>query len=243
MLYYKQCQKENKEENKMTKANLKVGMLVVTADGKARLVMPTKVDGLVLMAEDNKALKLSKYAEDLKSSNYRHDKDIIQVFDIMDDINGHLFDEQNRDVLFDAEDDYDGFDDEDECDDCDCDCDDCDDCDCDKDCEECLSDAPTETLTSTDSTEAKGFTKSDVTPGMLAVTRDGKNRLAIPTSDMGLVLATEDSKFVRLDKLNDDLTIADYRKEGKNVDKVYGLAAGVTTNFYSEDNRPLLFER
>ena len=53
----------------MTKTNLVAGMLVVTADGKARLVMPTKGDGLVLMADDNKALKLSKFSEDLQSSD------------------------------------------------------------------------------------------------------------------------------------------------------------------------------
>ena len=211
----------------MTKANLKPGMLVVTADGKARLVMPTKNDGLILMAEDNKALKLSRFSEDLSCSDYRHDKDIVAIYDIMDDINGHLFEEGNRSILFDADD---------ECDDCECDgdCDNCGDC---EDYDEYFDKAYESPDTSA------GFTKADVTPGMLAVTRDGKNRLAIPTADMGLVLATEDSKFVRMDKLNDDLTIADYRKESKNVDKVYGLAAGVTTDFYSEDNRPLLFER
>ena len=222
----------------MTKANLVAGMLVFTADGKARLVMPTKNDGLVLMAEDNRALRLSKYSEDLQSTDYRDDKNITEIYDIMDDINGHLFDPQNRNRLYDALN-GDVFDDEkDDCDDCDCDDDD-DDYDCeDCDCEESYYEAPTEqTIVSA------GFTKADVTPGMLAVTRDGQNRLVIPTADMGLVLATEDSKFIRMDKLNDDLTIADYRKEGKNVDKVYGLAAGITTDFYSEDNRPLLFER
>ena len=220
----------------MTKANLVAGMLVITADGKARLVMPTKEDGLILMAEDNKALKLSKFSEDLQSSDYRHDKDIVEIYDIMDDINGHLFDPQNRTPLFyveeESEDEY--MEDE-------CDCEVCNDCDCDRDCEECGE--RDYHILSTLGQSAIGFTKANVTPGMLAVTRDGKNRLAIPTADMGLVLATEDSKFVRLDKLNDDLTIAEYNKEGKNVDKVYGLAAGVTTNFYSEDNRPLLFER
>lgn len=223
----------------MTKRNLKPGMLVITADDKARLVMPTKNDGLVLMAEDNKALKLSKYSEDLQSTDYKDNKLIMEVYDIMDNIDGHLFDSQNRDLLYDEEDGYEAFDDDDDDFDDECDCDDCDDCDCDGDCGECLCDAPTEEP----ALVSAGFTKADVTPGMLAVTRDGQNRLAIPTADMGLVLATEDSKFVRLDKLNDDLTIADYRKEGKNVDKVYGLANGVTTDFYSEDNRPLLFER
>ena len=237
----------------MTKANLKVGMLVVTADGKARLVLPTKNDGLILMAEDNRALKLSKYDDDLEGSSYREDKQIIEVYDIMDDINGHLFDSEIRDILYDAEDGFEAFEafsDETEvncstcterysCEDCDCD-----NCSTKSESEVVLThdeitlaDAPTETIVDA------GFTKADVIPGMLAVTRDGKNRLAIPTADMGLVLATEDSKFVRLDKLNNDLTIAGYNKEGKNVDKVYGLAAGVTTNFYSENNRPLLFER
>lgn len=223
----------------MTKRNLKPGMLVITADDKARLVMPTKNDGLVLMAEDNKALKLSKYSDDLQSTDYKDNKLIMEVYDIMDNIDGHLFDSQNRDLLYDEEDGYEAFDDDDDDFDDECDCDDCDDCDCDGDCGECLCDAPTEEP----ALVSAGFTKADVTPGMLAVTRDGKNRLAIPTADMGLVLATPDSKFVRLDKLNDDLTIADYRKEGKNVDKVYGLANGVTTDFYSEANRPLLFER
>ena len=219
----------------MTKANLVAGMLVITADDKARLVMPTENDGLVLMAEDNKALRLYRFSNDLLETDYRDDKKIVKIYGIMSTIDGHLFDPLNRGLLFDAEndDDNDDYDDEDYDDD-DCDCEDC---DCDGDCEECLSDAPTETLTSA------GFTKADVTPGMLAVTRDGQNRLAIPTADMGLVLATPDSKFIRMDKLNDDLTIADYRKEGKNVDKVYGLANGVTTDFYSEANRPLLFER
>ena len=233
----------------MTKANLKVGMLVVTADGKARLVMPTKNDGLVLMAEDNKALKLSKYDDDLRGSSYREDKQIIEVYDIMDNIDGHLFDDQNRDCLYDEEDGYEAFEDETEsevvdCSTCTC-RNTCDDCDCDEEenREYEVVTTPGEAQIGVTFNEANGFTKSDVTPGMLAVTRDGQNRLAIPTSDMGLVLATEDSKFVRLDKLNDDLTIAEYRNEGKNVDKVYGLAAGVTTNFYSEDNRPLLFER
>ena len=237
----------------MTKRNLVAGMLVVTADGKARLVMPTKEDGLVLMAEDNKALKLSKFSEDLQSSDYRHDKDIVAIFDIMDDINGHVFDPQNRACLSNIEC-------CDEIDEDECDCEDCDGCDCDGDCDNCgdcedydewmdtacdceVITTPGEARIGRTFNEVHGFTKANVTPGMLAVTRDGKNRLAIPTADMGLVLATEDSKFVRLDKLNDDLTIAGYNKEGKNVDKVYGLAAGVTTNFYSEDNRPLLFER
>ena len=38
----------------MTKANLQVGMMVVTENGVARLVMPTKNDGLVLVSADNK---------------------------------------------------------------------------------------------------------------------------------------------------------------------------------------------
>lgn len=200
----------------MRKSDLRVGQLVVTADGKSRLVLPTKYDGLVLMAEDNKALKVSKLGDDMSNGSYREDKAIIEVYDIMDNVNGHVFDTTNREMLFDAEDD-DYADDaeeiwvEDEC-------------------------SPSVVADS-------AFTKADVIPGMLAVTRDGQNRLAIPTADMGLVLATEDSKFVRLDKLNDDLTIAAYRNDGKNVDKVYGLAAGVTTDFYSEANRPLLFER
>lgn len=201
----------------MRKSDLRVGMLAVTADGKSCLVLPTKNDGLVLMAEDNKALKLSKLADDLSNGSYREDKAIIEVYDIMDDVNGHVFDTTNREMLFDAEDD-DYADDVEEI------------------WDEEEEDSPSVV---TDS----AFTKANVTPGMLAVTRDGQNRLAIPTADMGLVLATEDSKFVRLDKLNDDLTIAAYRNDGKNVDKVYGLAAGVTTDFYSEANRPLLFER
>ena len=225
----------------MTKTNLKPGMLVITADNKARLVMSTKNDGLVLMAADNKALRVSRYTEDLMSSNYRHDKDIIAIYDIMDDINGHLFDPQNRNCLFgeefsDETDDWSGDWNDD------CDCDECEDCDCDE-CEDCVCNENSCDCNGNISLCTTNFSKADVTPGMLAVTRDGKNRLAIPTADMGLVLAAEDSKFVRLDKLNDDLTIAQYNNEGKNVDKVYGLANGVTTDFYSEDNRPLLFER
>lgn len=211
----------------MTKTNLKPGMLVITADGKARLVMPTKNDGLLLMAEDNKALKLSKFSEDLQSSSYRHDKDIMAIYDIMDNVNGHVFDTTNRELLFDAE----GGVDTDYDDDCNDECDDDYGYD-EEDSEDC---ACSETRSE--------FTKADVTAGMLAVTHDGKNRLAVPTADMGLVLAASDSKFIRMDKLNDDLTIADYRKEGKNVDKVYGLASGVTTDFYSTANRELLFDR
>lgn len=215
----------------MTKTNLKAGMMVVTADGKARVVLPTKADGLVLMAEDNKALKVSKLADDLTNGSYRADKTVMQVYDVMENVNGHIFDDSNRFLLFDREsgvdkdtdyyaDDCDDDNDDDEnWDNDDDECCDCEDCTCGE------------------------FTKANVTPGMLAVTRDGQNRLAIPTADMGLVLATPDSKFVRLDKLNDDLTIRDYRNANKNVDKVYGVASGVTTDFYSEANRPLLFDR
>ena len=210
----------------MTKGNLVAGMLVVTADGKVRVVLPTKADGLVLMSADNKALKVSNIADDLSNGSYRTDKAIVQVYDVMNDVNGHVFDITNRDLLFDkatgvdtdyyaddCDDDYE--DDEEYYDEC-CDCEDC---------------------------TCGEFTKADIAPGMLAVTRDGQNRLAIPTSDKGLVLATSDSKFICVDKLNDDLTIAGYRNANKNVDKVYGVASGVTTNFYSTDNRSLLFDR
>ena len=216
----------------MTKANLAVGMMVVTENGVARIVMPTKNDGLVLVSQDNKALRVDKMNEDLTRGRYKAGNDVVMVYDIMDDVNGELFSETGRDLLFDRgiDTDDDAFvdDDNDDKDDDDCDC------GCEEEEEEC--EAPVET-------DASEFTKADVTSGMLAVTRDGQNRLAIPTADMGLVLAAPDSKFVRLDKLNDDLTIADYRKAGKNVDKVYGLASGVTTDFYSTDNRELLFDR
>ena len=210
----------------MTKGNLVAGMLVITADGKARVVLPTKADGLVLMSADNKALKVSKLADDLTNGSYRADKAIVQVYDVMNDVNGHVFDTSHRDLLFDrttgvdtdyyaddCDDDYE--DDEEYYDEC-CNCEDC---------------------------TCGEFTKANIVPGMLAVTRDGQNRLAIPTSDKGLVLATSDSKFICVDKLNDDLTIAGYRNGAKNVDKVYGVASGVTTNFYSTDNRNLLFDR
>lgn len=205
----------------MTKANLQVGMMVVTENGVARLVMPTKNDGLVLVSADNKMLKVDKMNDDLTRNRYKQGNDVVKVYDIMDNANGELFTETGRTLLFDRaasvadyEDDYD---EEEYYDDC-CDCEDCGDCN-------------------------GTFTKANVAPGMLAVTRDGKNRLAIPTSDRGLVLATSDSKFICVDKLNDDLTIAGYTNAGKNVDKVYGFAAGVTTDFYSTDNRSLLFDR
>ena len=85
----------------MTKGNLVAGMLVVTADGKVRVVLPTKADGLVLMSADNKALKVSKLADDLSNGSYRTDKAIVQVYDVMNDVNGHVFDTTNRDLLFD----------------------------------------------------------------------------------------------------------------------------------------------
>lgn len=204
----------------MTKANLVAGMMVVTENGVARIVMPTKTQGLILVSQDNKALRVDKLNDDLTRNRYKAGNDVIKVYDIMDDVNGELFSETGRQLLFDRASDS-------------CDCDDC-------DCEEEYDEDETETPAETDTT---AFTKADVTPGMLAVTRDGQNRLAIPTTDMGLVLATPDSKFIRMDKLNDDLTIADYRKDGKNVDKVYGVASGVTTDFYSTNNRALLFDR
>lgn len=211
----------------MTKANLQVGMMVVTENGKARLVMPTKNDGLVLVSADNKMLKVDKMNDDLTRNRYKVGNDVVKVYDIMDDANGELFSSTGRDLLFDRvtgednvtedsvdyEDDYE--DDEEYYDDC-CDCEDC---------------------------TCGEFTKANIAPGMLAVTRDGQNRLAIPTSDKGLVLAAADSKFICVDKLNDDLTIKDYRNANKNVDKVYGVASGVTTDFYSKANRPLLFDR
>ena len=213
----------------MTKANLKVGMMVVTENGKVRLVLPTKNDGLVLVSADNKMLKVDKMNDDLTRNRYKAGNDVVKVYDIMDDANGKLFSKTGRDLLFDratgednvADDNADDFvdddyeDDEEYYDEC-CDCEDC---------------------------TCSDFTKANITPGMLAVTRDGQNRLAIPTSDKGLVLATSDSKFICVDKLNDDLTITGYRSDGKNVDKVYGIASGVTTDFYSTDNRALLFDR
>lgn len=213
----------------MTKRNLQVGMMVVTENGVARLVIPTKNDGLVLVSADNKMLKVDKMNDDLTRNRYKAGNDVVKVYDIMDDANGELFSDTGRDLLFDrvtgednvADDVADDFvdedyeDDEEYYDEC-CDCEDC---------------------------TCGDFTKANITPGMLAVTRDGQNRLAIPTADMGLVLATPDSKFVRLDKLNDDMTIRDYRNANKNVDKVYGIASGVTTDFYSTDNRSLLFDR
>ena len=41
------------EEYKMAKANLEVGMLVITAEGKARLVVLAKNDSPILMPEDS----------------------------------------------------------------------------------------------------------------------------------------------------------------------------------------------
>jgi len=216
----------------MTKRDLAVGMMVVTENGVARLVMPTKNDGLILVSQDNKALKVSKLNDDLTRNRYKAGNDVVKVYDIMDDADAELFSEVGRDLLFDRTGDVDADTEDDDCSNCDC-SGTCYGCNCDDE-EECDDDADD---------VAETFTKADVTPGMLAVTRDGQNRLAIPTADMGLVLAAPDSKFVRLDKLNDDLTIADYRKDGKNVDKVYGLADGITTDFYSTDNRALLFDR
>lgn len=225
----------------MTKRDLAVGMLVVTENGVARIVMPTKANGLVLVSQDNNDLKVDKLNDDLTRNRYKAGNDVVKVYDIMDDVNGELFSETGRTLLFDRTGNADTNTGDDECVHCECDgtcygcvCDVYDDRD---DEEECDADD------ADDVAETTGFTKANVTPGMLAVTRDGQNRLAIPTADMGLVLAAPDSKFVRLDKLNNDLTIADYRKDGKNVDKVYGLADGVTTDFYSTDNRALLFDR
>ena len=239
----------------MTKRNLKVGMLVVTANGKNCLVLPTIEDGLVLVSEDNKMLKVDKMGDDLTRNRYREGNDVVRIYDIMSDVDGEVFTAVGRDLLYDKETGVDNFtcngdcvacdetdcigDDRDDCD-CDCDFDYDDDEDCDGDCEVATGGTIT---TGTISTDNVSFSKTNVQPGMLAVTRDGKNRLAIPTSDMGLVLADEDSKFVRLDKLNNDLTIRDYRNPNKNVDKVYGAASGVTTDFFSTDNRPVLFER
>lgn len=219
----------------MTKRDLAVGMLVVTENGVARIVMPSKRDGLILVSQDNNDLKVDKLNDDLTRNRYKAGNDVIKVYDIMDDADAELFSEVGRDLLFDRTGDADTDTEDDDCSNCDC-SGTCCGCNCDDE-EECDADD------ADDVAETTGFTKADVTPGMLAVTRDGQNRLAIPTADMGLVLAAPDSKFVRLDKLNDDLTIADYRKDGKNVDKVYGLADGVTTDFYSTDNRALLFDR
>lgn len=225
----------------MTKANLQVGMMVVTENGVARLVMPTKNDGLVLVSADNKMLKVDKMNDDLTRNRYKVGNDVVKVYDIMDDANGELFTTVGRDLLFDR---YgNGVDvDSDVSDGCShCDCNGtCCGCNCDDD------DYDDDDYDADDTAGADvdaGFTKNSITPGMLAVTRDGQNRLAIPTSDKGLVLATPDSKFICVDKLNDDLTIAGYRDANKNVDKVYGVASGVTTNFYSTDNRSLLFDR
>ena len=217
----------------MTKANLVVGMMVVTENGKARLVMPTKNDGLVLVSEDSKFLKVDKLNDDLTRGRYKAGNDVVAVYDIMDDVNSSLFTVDGRDLVFDRNQNFDTSD----MDDNDCDCDDCEDCYED---EEDWDEDWDEDVTTTSTTE---FSKADVTPGMLAVTRDGQNRLAVPTADMGLVLAARDSKFIRMDKLNDDLTIRDYNKDGKNVDKVYSLANGVTTDFYSTEGRQLLFDR
>ena len=218
----------------MTKRDLRVGMLAITENGKARLVLLTKNDGLILVSEDNKCLKVDKMNDDLTGGRYGANRDVVKVYDIMEDTDSELFGTDGRDLLFDRDngevdifaDDDDFFEDEEE-EDYD---NDCGNRNCCGECEDC--DANT-----------TNFTKADVKPGMLAVTRDGQNRLAIPTDDMGLVLATADSKFVRMDKLNDDLTIADYRRDGKNVDKVYGLAKGLTTDFYSTEGREVVFDR
>lgn len=224
----------------MTKANLVAGMMVVTENGVARLVMPTKNDGLILVSQDNKALKVSKLNDDLTRNRYKAGNDVVKVYDIMDGVNSELFTTVGRDLLFDrygngADVDSDVSD---GCSNCDCNGTCCG-CNCDDDYDDDDYDADDTAGADVDA----GFTKNSITPGMLAVTRDGKNRLAIPTGDMGMVLAAQDSKHIRLDKMNDDLTIAGYRNPGKNVDEVYGLASGVTTDFYSKDNRPLLFKR
>lgn len=214
----------------MTKNQLTVGMVVVTQDGKERLVMPTKNDGLVLMAADNKALKVSKLADDLTNGQYRADKTVVKVYDVMNTISGHLFDVTDRAILMDrsvpvtetTEDDFDDEDFDDE----------------EFDEEEVVEDEPTHRVNN-----APNFVRANIQPGMLAITADGKRRLAIPTSDMGTVLATSDSKFIRVSKLNEDLTAGENLNANKTVNKVYDFAAGVTTDFYSEENRELLFDR
>ena len=85
----------------MTKANLQVGMMVVTENGKARLVMPTKNDGLVLVSADNKMLKVDKLNDNLTRNRYKAGNDVVKVYDIMDGANGELFSEVGRDLLFD----------------------------------------------------------------------------------------------------------------------------------------------
>lgn len=219
----------------MTKSNLQVGMMVVTANGVARLVMQTKNDGLILVSQDNKSLKVDKLNDDLTRGRYKAGNDVVKVYDIMDNTDAELFSEIGRTLLFDR---ANGVD----CANCSCEGTCCG-CSCDEEDDYDEYDDDDDAEAETPAAATGEFTKASVTPGMLAVTRDGQNRLAVPTADMGLVLATPDSKFIRVDKLNDDLTIADYRKEGKNVDKVYGLASGVTTDFYSTNNRELLFDR
>lgn len=216
----------------MSKKNLLVaGGLVVTRDGAVRLVVPTVTDGLVCMTADNKAVKVDKLTDDLDGNRYGAGKDVMKVYGPMKTVAvGRLFDTNDRDLLFD------------------------------RDAGVCASVAPSSPTpccggctSSTDtpvapSTPASsgttdGFSKSDLVAGMLVETQDGKQRLILPTSDKGLVAADADSKFIRLDKLNEDMTIADYRKEGKNIVKVWDVAGGDTTDFYSEDARELLYDR
>lgn len=220
----------------MTKSNLTTGMMVVTANGVARIVMPTKTSGLILVSQDNKALRVDKMNEDLTRGRYKVGNDVVKVYDIMDDVNGELFSEVGRTLLFDRA--------AGDCDECDCGGVCCG-CSCDDDDEEEIL---AETAAPANADVATTFGKDDITAGMLAVTRDGKNRLAIPVAGetgQRMVLADKDSKFVYVDKLGDDLSIngGAYRKDGKTVEEVYDVAAGVTTDFYSTDNRKLLFKR
>lgn len=191
------------------KTNLFVaGNLIITRDGKARLVADTVDSGLIAMTADGKGIRADKLDDDLKAVEYKSTKDVMKVYGPMQDISGRLFETTNRPLLFDRD-----------------------------------AVVATTTTTTTQTMEGTGMTKANVVAGMLVVTKDGKKRLVLPTADKGLVAADKDAKFICLDKMNDDLTIKDYKKDEKNIMQVYSVADGTTTDFYSTEGRTLLFDR
>ena len=91
------------EVSSMTKTDLVAGMVVVTADGVNRAIIPT-TDGLIAISSDNKGLLLSKATDDMRFPTYSSErlKDIVKVYGTLKDItSGGAFSTENRELLFD----------------------------------------------------------------------------------------------------------------------------------------------
>lgn len=76
----------------MSKKNLiATGNLIITRDGKHRIVTSTCTDGLIASTADGKSIMISKLTDDLDGNRYGDSKDVMEIWGPMHDISGRVF--------------------------------------------------------------------------------------------------------------------------------------------------------